>query len=132
MNGNAAAGQPGWVEIAQAIKAAIPNAQLSGPGCVMSDVNAFPIPFGQAQSSMLSMLSHHYYAGLANAETAADPTSALPQVTRTDQWLETNGPRFVDLAKDMPLGMRFTESGTQAGGGVPGELLCSVSHEHFS
>jgi hypothetical protein len=60
--GSYATNRPKWDSFAKAIHAALPAAQLTGPGCY-GNVNGWAVPFARDEVAELVQLTQHFYLG---------------------------------------------------------------------
>jgi hypothetical protein len=110
-----------WRRYVAAIRAAVPNAPMSGPASA-SDLTRYSVPFAAQAGSEASLLTHHYYR--ANGQ---DATSTLALLLQPHAALVSNLDALVAAAKQarMPGGFRLAECNSFYNGGAP-----NVSNAH--
>lgn len=104
-----------WEQLAEAIRAAVPGAVLTGSAdCSMS--GNFSVPFAHDEERNISMLTAHYYR--ANGK---DPKSTLPFLLEPDPKQIPKLRKIVEAATQarLPMGFRCDECGSYYNGGAP-------------
>ncbi len=111
--------KPSWDAFASAIRAAVPNAPMSGPGAFSAASSAstsYADAFARDEAAQIVLLAQHYYiAGAGGGSTLADIVSAKPAVVSMSQSLSADVTQ--NKIRD---GFRWTEMNSYAHHGAPG------------
>lgn len=106
-----------WMQHAKALRAAVPQVRLSGPGATKGGWQSFALPFGATLRGSLTLLTQHYYGGNgtrpgATLDALLDGMPELFEITSA----------LVQAAKRDGIsgGFRLVEMNTFGQGGSPG------------
>jgi hypothetical protein len=75
-----------WESFASAMRAAVPNAQLTGPA-VYESINTWVVPFAKDEASNIVLLTDHYYLGSPGGASISGllaDTKLLPQAQQME------------------------------------------------
>ena len=113
-----------WQAHARALRAAVANARISGPGAFNRGWKRFGIPFANELGRSLFMLTSHYYC--ANGK---QPGATLQELLDDLPRLYDEVSTMVAAARNngIPAGFRMVETNTFFGGGADGISDAAVS-----
>jgi hypothetical protein len=104
-----------WDAFASAIKAAVPNAALTGPA-TSHRTEEYTVPFARDEAGRIALLTQHYYRASGKKRSSTIEKLLTPD-PRLDETLDML--REATEENRIP-GYRITECGSFAGGGRPG------------
>ncbi|MDP9034438.1 MAG: glycosyl hydrolase family 79 C-terminal domain-containing protein [Myxococcota bacterium] len=111
--------KPSWDAFTSAIRTAVPNAPMSGPGAFGASGSAstgYADAFARDEAAQIVLLTQHYYiAGAGGGSTLADIVSAKPAVVSMSQSLSADV-----VQNKIRDGFRWTEMNSYAHHGAPG------------
>lgn len=105
-----------WEAAASAIRAAVPQAALTGPAAAF-DYGGFTVPFATDEGRAISLLSHHYYRA-----DGQSPTATISLLLSSDPGLRLLLAALTTAASAnaVALGARLDEANSFYNGGAPG------------
>ncbi len=103
-----------WEQVADAIAAATPASELSGPApCLLQNVPGWTQPFAADEGDRIGLVTQHYYRGFAPPET-------IDELLADDPLFDTALPQVAAAAETAQVGYRLAETNSFASGGAPG------------